>query len=51
MRTSGIVVDLVALAGVAAIVNGVRLVHPPSAWIVAGIIVVAFALAATWRKP
>jgi hypothetical protein len=49
MRSRGplaraLAVDVVGLAGAAAVINGVRLVHAPSAWIVAGVALVAWAV-------
>lgn len=43
----GMMVDLLGLAGLAAICFGVWQIHRPSAYIVGGVIVLAFALAMT----
>lgn len=43
-RLPELVLDLVGLAGLVAIVNGARLIYPPAAWLVAGAVVVAWAV-------
>lgn len=51
MNWRGAAIDAVGLLGVAAIVNGVRLIYVPAAWLVGGALAVAFAVLASGRRP